>query len=521
MRRFREKSHYQGRIEQSFMSKSISNKSSPSQLNPKEDMNWWRYFPELNPNPVFEVNIQDHELTYANSAAQSLQASITPEEWFEAISTFITSHQNSINNFEVRQSELRLHGKYYDTKLKYFDEYNTIRVFLTDQTPIQQAKEEMRLAKVMAERLVETKSAFLANMSHEIRTPINGVVGATQLLLDGSPTEDQRELLNIISSSVGSLGSIINNILDLSKLENQKVLIENVPFDVSTLVSELISLTTIEARTKQISIHSCLPNEVLPLFMGDPTRLRQILINLLNNAIKFTQVGAVELAVTYVSRVTGIHALTFNVSDTGIGIAEDKIDRIFESFYQAEISTTRKYGGSGLGMAISQELAGLMGAYISVESELGRGSVFSFTIELEPAVEKIVADLSDGDSLERNYKKKVLLAEDVQVNAMLLSKILGNLGLQVEVAANGQQALDLFDASYDLILMDMQMPVLDGLDATRQLIKGGCGVPIIAVTANASDADLQKCIAAGMHGYLIKPLYKARLIEELDRHIGC
>jgi signal transduction histidine kinase len=502
------------------MSKSISNKSSPSQLNPKEDMNWWRYFPELNPNPVFEVNIQDHELTYSNSAAQSLQTSITPEEWFETISTFIKIHQNSINNFEVQQSVLRLHGKYYDTKLKYFDEYNTIRVFLTDQTPIQQAKEEMRLAKIMAERLVETKSVFLANMSHEIRTPINGVVGATQLLLDGSPTEDQRELLNIISSSVGSLGNIINNILDLSKLENQKVLIESVPFDISTLVSELTSLTTIEARTKEISIHSRLPDDVLPLFMGDPTRLRQILTNLLNNAIKFTHEGTVELAVDYVSKVTGTHALTFSVSDTGIGIAEDKIDHIFESFYQAEISTTRKYGGSGLGMAISQELAGLMGANISVESELGRGSVFSFTIELEPAIEKVVAGLPDGNGLERNYKKKILIAEDVQVNAILLSKLLGNLGLEADVAANGQEALDLFNSSYDLVLMDMQMPVLDGLDATRALIKDGCDVPIIAVTANASEADLQKCTAAGMEGYLTKPLYKTKLIEELDRHIG-
>lgn len=502
------------------MSKSITNKNIPNQLNPKEDMNWWRYFPELNPNPVFEVNIRNRKLTYANSAAQTLQASITSDEWRETISTFIEVHQNSKNKFEVQQSDLRLHGKYYDTKLKYFEEYNTIRIFLADQTPIHQAKEEMRQAKIMAEKLAETKSAFLANMSHEIRTPINGVVGAAQLLLDGSPTADQRELLNIISNSVGSLGNIINNILDLSKLENQKLLIETVPFDIAALVTELTSLMSIEARHKELSVNSRLPDQLLPFFIGDPTRLRQILTNLLNNAIKFTHQGAVELAVDYAPNIGGKHSLTFRITDTGIGIAKDKMDHIFESFYQAEISTTREYGGSGLGMAISQELAGLMGANISVESELGKGSVFSFTVELEPAAEKVAAGLSDTDDLERNYKKKVLLAEDVQVNAILFSKILSNLGLQVDVAENGQQALDLFNGSYDLVLMDMQMPVLDGLDAARQLIEGGCEIPIIAVTANASEADLQKCIAAGMRGFLIKPLYKARLIEELDKHIG-
>lgn len=502
------------------MSKSTAGNDGSVKLNPKEDTNWWRYFPELNPNPVFEVDLKSRGLTYANPSAQALQGSVDHEEWLETISTFVSIHHNSEDKFEVQQSELKLHGKYYDTKLKYFDEYNTIRIFLADQTPFHQAKEEMRLAKNMAERLAETKSAFLANMSHEIRTPINGVVSATQLLLDGTPTAEQRELLGIISSSVGSLGNIINNILDLSKLENHKVLIEKVPFDIGALVSELISLMTLEAQQKDISIKSCLPEQALPLFIGDPTRLRQILTNLMNNAIKFTHQGGVILTVEYDSNAKSSHSLTFRVLDTGIGIAKDKIAHIFESFYQAEVSTTREYGGSGLGMAISQELAGLMGGSIGIESELGKGSEFSFTIELMPASDELVMANLVTDDLLRNYKKKILLAEDVPVNAVLLSKILGSLGLHVDIAANGKQALDLFNKSYDLVLMDMQMPLMDGIDAARQLIKDGCEVPIIAVTANASESDKRRCGAVGMQGYLTKPLHKANIIKELDRHIG-
>lgn len=415
-----------------------------------------------------------------------------------------------------------------------------------DTTDRKRTEEELRAAKEAAEAASKAKSEFLANMSHEIRTPMNGVLGTTELLLNSPLTDKQRHLASTVHRSGRTLLAIINDILDFSKIEAGKLDLECVGFDLSQLLDESLELFMEAARRKHLRLTQQVDERVPRYLKGDPVRLRQILMNLLSNAMKFTEAGGVSLTAEYVS-ATPTHAqLRISVTDTGIGIPPAAKLRIFDAFAQADGSTTRRYGGTGLGLSIAKQLVGLMGGAITVESEPGRGSTFSFTarFELQPLGAAIDAGqtpyspfpkphlplemanepsqpspLAAGSEAQQpeHPLARILVAEDSPVNREVAVGMLEILGYQVEMAENGRQALELAVRShFDLVLMDCQMPEMDGLTATaeirrREASSGERRRTIVALTANAMQGDREQCLAAGMDDYLTKPYTQMQL----------
>jgi signal transduction histidine kinase/HPt (histidine-containing phosphotransfer) domain-containing protein/ActR/RegA family two-component response regulator len=376
-----------------------------------------------------------------------------------------------------------------------------------------------------SEAASSAKSQFLANMSHEIRTPMNGVIGMIELLLNSRLTDKQRRFAQNAHSSATALLSIINDVLDFSKIESGKLSIENVPFSLSNIFTEVSELLSRQAENK--GLHLEIPQtNLLPTLMGDPMRIRQILINLVANAIKFTESGCVRLAVDVSCRTENSVNLRFEVLDTGIGISPEQQENIFESFCQAESGMTRRFGGTGLGLAITKQLVELMQGRIGVDSRIGYGSTFWLELTLNISKEAIPAGFGSAptckprDSLLK-MNARILLAEDNPVNQEVILEMLLLLGCETRLVSDGHQAVNaMSDQPYDLILMDCQMPEMDGYRATRNIRllekeKGMNPTPIIATTAHAMQGDREKCIQAGMNDYLCKPFS----LEQLQRTI--
>jgi PAS domain S-box-containing protein len=387
-------------------------------------------------------------------------------------------------------------------------------------------EDELRKAKEIAESAVRAKSDFLANMSHEIRTPMNAVIGLVDLLLETDQTLEQRNYLETIRSSGDSLLSIINDILDFSKIDSGMMEMESQPFELNRCVEDSLNLVRTIASKKSLSLTYTLDQTVPHTIMGDPGRLQQILANLLSNAVKFTDKGAISVSVSS-QKLDGIcHGIHFEVKDTGIGIPEDKMSRLFQPFTQVDSSTTRKYGGTGLGLAISKKLVEMMGGKIWAESELGKGSTVHFTILaddsiIKPASEAAEARLESDSVKDRKHVLRILLAEDNPVNQMVMQKMLNKLGYQADLVANGLEVLrSLETENYDLILMDVQMPEMDGFEAARAIRKlwASSDQPkIIAITAYALEGDREMCLAAGMDDYISKPVKLEDLAKMLAK----
>jgi signal transduction histidine kinase/CheY-like chemotaxis protein len=418
----------------------------------------------------------------------------------DEIGVLVDDFNDMLGQIELRDRQLREHGE-----------------TLEQQVAVRTA--ELVAARDAAEAASRAKSEFLANMSHEIRTPMNGVIGMTELALATPPGDQHTGYLEIVKTSAQSLLHLLNDLLDFSKIEARKVDLDVAPFAVRDLIRQLLVPLRLKAEQNGVAVSLDVAADVPEWLLGDQVRVRQILVNLVANAVKFTEAGTVDVAVRRAASAPD--RMRFEVRDTGIGIAREKQQLIFEAFSQADGSTTRRYGGTGLGLSITAKLVGLLGGSISLESELGQGSCFSVELPL-PATAAAAGATSPVGSVVPAPHLKVLIVDDSPVNLLVARRSLERHGHSVVVAETGAAAVAAYQReSFDLVLMDLQMPEMDGFEATAEIrrieAERGTRTPIVALTAHVSADDRERCLAASMDGYATKPIQLEHLLAEIAR----
>ena len=484
-------------------------------LNTETGALWWsrQTYAIHDLEPDYEVKVEEALDFYADEAKPIITAAVekglvTGEGWDLEL-PFITA----------KKRRIWVHAK----GGPYLDESGVkwLKGTFQDITTRRKTLKDLEKAREQAEKASHAKGRFLANMSHEIRTPMNGVLATTDLLIQENLSEDQTKLVETIRSSGESMLEILNDILDFSKIESGYIDLDPHTFDLRSMMCQVFELFDSPAVTKGLKIDLNLAEEVPQWVLLDATRLRQIVLNLVSNAIKFTKSGGVLIEVT-ANKVDSKNCIChISVSDTGIGISKEKAASIFEEFSQGDVTTTREFGGTGLGLAICQRLARLLGSEIKVDTELEKGSRFHFSINcpvVRPPQNEESTDA--GAAWDRGAQISVLVVEDNKINQDLACLVLGKFGIKADLAENGKVALEMIEKnSYEIIFMDCQMPVLDGYETTRLIrAMADIGQPkIIAMTANAMKGDREKCLAAGMNDYLSKPISRKSIGQQLKK----
>ena len=399
----------------------------------------------------------------------------------------------------------------------------------TDIHDHKEAKSKAESAVLIAEEAVKAKQQFLSNMSHEIRTPMNSIIGFTNVVLKTNLTDKQKEYINAVKVSGESLVVLIDDILDLAKVDAGKMIFEHTPFYLFSSVSDMLHLFETKIQEKNLTLIKQYDTSIPPVVVGDALRLRQIILNLVNNAVKFTTKGTITISIRKRTEDSENVTVEFIVKDTGMGIEEKNLDQIFNSFQQVAFETNRLYGGTGLGLAIVKQLVSLQGGTVKVKSKLGEGSTFSFTLNFKKIKAKFIKENNKTDapvkkeiaSPEYLHKVKILAVEDIDLNQLLIKIMVTDFGFDIDIAANGKIALEyLAKNKYDLILMDLLMPVMNGFEATEMIRKKmKSKIPIIALTADVTTVDLKKCKALGMNDYISKPINEKELLTKITKYL--